>query len=523
MAQIQVVWFKRDLRAHDHEPLWRATRAGPVVGLYVLEPSLWARPEYHAPDLELIRDSVEELRARLGEHAIEVLVRVGELPEMLDRLHAQLPFGGLWSHEETGNGRTWARDRRVKRWCRHSEVRWHELAQPGIRRPNPGRQRWAASWRAAMRAERAPRLRGRQRWSLPKDISPDEVPGAEALRLAPTQKDAQPGGEGAGLELLDSFLQRRSRTYRESMSSPVEGWEACSRLSPHFALGSVSPRQAYQRTIARVEELRARGEVGWAQQLKSFESRLAWRAHFMQRLEDEPALEHRNVNRAFDGMRQEDQASWPTQLRRRLEAWRVGRTGFPMVDAAMRALRQTGWLNFRMRAMLVSFASYQLWLHWRPTALHLGRHFLDFEPGIHFNQLQMQSGVTGINAVRAYSPYKQALEQDPRGEFIRRWVPELARVQHPYLYQPHKMPPSAQYASGCRIDRDYPSPIVPEREARARAIERVFAIRRSEHARQESRRVYQRHGSRARRGHRRSRREEPGERNLELFSGQERG
>ena len=191
--------------------------------------------------------------------------------------------------------------------------------------------------------------------------------------------------------------------------------------------------------------------------MESFQARMAWRCHFMQKLEDEPAIEFQNMCRSFDGLRE---SAFDEQ---RFLAWCRGETGFPMVDACMRALLQTGWINFRMRAMLISFATYHLWLHWRRPAIFLARHFLDFKPGIHFPQIQMQSGVTGINTMRVYSPTKQAIEQDPTGAFIRRYVPELAGVPDAYIHEPSACPPLLQLASGIQVGVHYPAPIVTKR------------------------------------------------------------
>jgi deoxyribodipyrimidine photo-lyase len=167
-----------------------------------------------------------------------------------------------------------------------------------------------------------------------------------------------------------------------------------------------------------------------------------------------------------------------------------------MVDACMRSLLATGWLNFRMRAMLVSFASYHLWLHWRPTGIFLARQFLDFEPGIHWSQMQMQSGTTGINTLRMYSPTKQAMDQDPSGLFIRSWVPELGRVPLPYLAEPWKMDVRVQRMAGCVIGSDYPAPIVDDKVAVKAAKDRMYALRTTEQARTEAGQVQARHGSR---------------------------
>jgi deoxyribodipyrimidine photo-lyase len=210
----------------------------------------------------------------------------------------------------------------------------------------------------------------------------------------------------------------------------------------------------------------------------------------MQKLEDEPRIEFENFSRAYDGLREQapDAA--------RLDAWWAGQTGYPMVDACMRALHAGGWINFRMRAMLVSFAAHHLWLHWRGFAPYLARQFIDFEPGIHYSQVQMQSGTTGINTVRIYSPIKQALDQDPEGAFIRRYVPELAAVPVEYLAQPHTMPADLQQRTGVRIGRTYPAPLVDHASAYRAARERIAAVRRTTAARAEAERVQARHGSR---------------------------
>ncbi len=485
-----VVWLKRDLRLHDHAPFVAASEAGPCVAIYVFEPSLLAAPEVDGAHVRFVLGCLRELRTALRARGGRLAVRVGEMPEILERLHAVFPFDVLRSHGEVGTRDTWERDKRVARWCRARGVRCDEAWQSGVFRPLHGRDGWAARWEQRM--ARAP-LAEPVRFVGP-PVQEGPFPTLEALGFdAPLATDAQPPGEAAGLGVLESFLSGRGVNYRADMSSPLEGWDGCSRLSPYLAWGAVSGTRVLDATRARVAELEEAARLGvdvdrrWFTSLRSFRSRLVWRCHFAQKLEDEPRIEVENLARAFDGLRPD------TPDPDLHAAWAEGRTGFPMIDACMRALRRTGWMNFRMRAMLVSFASYQLWMPWQTTARFLARRFVDYDPGIHFPQIQMQSGTTAINTIRIYNPSKQLEDQDPAGTFVRRWVPELEGVPLAHLADPHETPLLLQPA-GLRA---YPRPIVDHVIATRLARERIFAARASARARGEAAAILHRHGSRA--------------------------
>ena len=493
---MQVVWFKRDLRIHDHRPLADAAARGEILCLYVYEPELFSTPELGELHLRFLNESLAELRERLRALGGELTLRVGRMPDVLEQLHRERPISAIHSHRETGNSVTFNRDLRVAEWARHQGIPWHERNQFGVIRKLRSRDGWAARWGRFMsksRAETPGAIRGFQ------GIEAGGLQDAMELGLAPAvQQEVQRGGEARALETLKSFLQERGAGYRYEMSSPVHAWSSCSRLSAHLAWGNISLRTVYQRTKERSSEIKtlrkAKAELDprWLQSLSSFQSRLRWHCHFMQKLEDEPELEFHALNRALDGLRADDYRD------DYFEAWATGQTGYPLVDACMRALLDTGWLNFRMRAMLMSFASYHLWLPWRPTALHLAANFLDFEPGIHFSQAQMQSGVTGINAVRIYSPIKQAQDQDPEGVFIRRYVPELEAVPPEHIAEPHRMPDTLQRRLGCVVGKHYPAPIVEHGPAYSQARARIYAARRRPEARAASEQVYFKHGSRRR-------------------------
>jgi len=486
----RVVWFKRDLRLDDHAPLAQAARLGPILALFVYEPEVVEAPEFHPRHGRFLHECLAELRQRMRLLGGDLILRKGTMPGVLEDLNRSVPIDSLHSHEETGTWATYQRDKRVARWARERGIPWIEVPQTGVVRRLASRDGWAQLWRERMDQPITPRPVSLSFWPIAEtgDLGNPAEGSHQATR-------SQKGGERAAWETLRDFLERRSIGYRSELSSPLTAATSCSRLSAYLAFGALSMRRLVQATRQRVVSLgpskkEDTSQRRWRGSLRAFESRLRWHCHFMQKLEDEPQIEFRNINRAFDGLREE--AFQPD----RFEAWKRGMTGFPMIDACMRSLNETGWLNFRMRAMLMSFAAYHLWLHWREPALHLARQFLDFEPGIHYPQCQMQSGVTGINTMRVYCPTKQALDQDPRGEFIRRWVPELAQVPLVYLDQPWLMPQTTQARAGCRMGVNYPQPIVDPKQAVEIAKETVARWREKPETLEVSRQVYLKHGSR---------------------------
>lgn len=479
-----LVWFKRDLRVHDHAPLVAALSHTDALGLFVIEPEWLQSPECDSSHVDFALACLTELRSALAARGLPLLVRVGTLREVLTQLHTELGFTHLLSHEETGPGWSYVRDMAVGRWCQGQGVVWQEFTQTGVVRRLRSRSGWAGRWQARMDAP-LQLLQGHFTAATP--LEQPDLPDLAALGLPPHHKTLQAAGEKAARRTLTSFVQERGYDYRKALSSPLSAEDGCSRLSPHLAFGTLSLRTVHQATEVAIGHTPDRS---LADSLRGFAGRLRWHCHFMQKLEDEPAIEFHNFARACDGLREDEFND------AHFAAWCEGRTGYPMVDACMRSLKATGWLNFRMRAMLVSFASYHLWLHWREPGLFLARQFLDFEPGIHWSQMQMQSGTTGINTLRMYSPTKQAQDQDPEGLFIRRWVPELARVPLPYLAEPWKMDISVQRMAGCHIGHDYPAPVVDDKAAMKAAKDRMYGLRQTEQARAEAGDVQARHGSR---------------------------
>ena len=224
--------------------------------------------------------------------------------------------------------------------------------------------------------------------------------------------------------------------------------------------------------------------------LSAFISRLYWHCHFIQKLESEPEIEWRNMHRGYDNLREQD------FNQEHFDALKDGRTGWPMVDACVNMLRETGWLNFRMRAMLVSVAAYPLWLHWRPVGEWLATQFLDYEPGIHWSQLQMQSGTTGINTTRVYNPIKQAQDHDPKGIFVRRWLPEMRKVPDSWIFEPWKMPSNLQSISNEIGSSAIAIPLVDLSIATRESKSKLHALRKTPAVRAGKEAVVDKHASR---------------------------
>jgi deoxyribodipyrimidine photo-lyase len=486
-ANVQVVWFKRDLRIRDHAPLASAAAAGPVLPLYIVEPELWRQADAAPQHWDFIRQAVTELRSSLANCGAPLVVRVGDAVEVLRALRSEVAIQTIWSHEETGNMWTYERDKRVAQWARSNQIDWREQPHDLIVRRLGTRDDWGqiAKARLAQPFVRTPERLTPASCFDATQVPLGTIPETVVTLHAPSKRVAvSEAGERAARVTLDSFLSVRSKGYEKNISSPITAWRGCSRLSAHLTYGTISLREVMLRTRrAAAEQATSRFS------LRAFEERLFWRSHFIQKLEDQPSLEHRSYVRSFDGIRLDPQTS---ELgAQRFEAWATGRTGYPMVDACMRSLLTNGWINFRMRAMLVSFASYDLWLDWRATAPFMARAFVDYEPGIHYPQMQMQSGTTGINTIRIYDPVKQGIDHDPTGSFVRTWVPELANIEGAMVHEPW-----LRKAELWGAPSDYPDRIVDHAAAVAEAWKHVDRIKSSARRDGTSARVQEKHGSR---------------------------
>lgn len=505
---IQIVWFKRDLRLSDHAPLKAAMELSiPTLFIYFHEPTLTNSGEYDLRHGVFIQQSIQNLNLGLEEHGLRLEVSFRDCLESFERLRSRYEIKRILSHMETGQGLTFDRDLAVGAWCKKHGIEWLEYRQAGVIRGLRSREKWSREWSRLMSApQQHPELDSIRPFDWqnasesievlgpesaetstqkPLGISPESLPkislagSDEELQMAASYQ-MQRGGEALAHSILESFLQGRARNYVGNISKPEASRLWCSRISPYLAWGNISMRQVYQQ-LSSTEP-----EPGMKRGLSGFRSRLFWRDHFTQKLESEPRLEFENLNRGYDVIRQKRDES-------RIEAWEKGMTGIPLVDACLRCVAATGYLNFRMRAMVASCFTHLLWQPWQAGSAWLARQFLDYEPGIHFSQFQMQAGAFGVNTFRVYNPVKQAQDHDPEARFIKFWIPELRELPAPFAIAPWTMTPLEEQFYNYRPGISYPKPIIGPDYAATRARKKLHEVAKTPLAKEEATRILRIH------------------------------
>lgn len=491
---INVMWFKRDLRIRDNAALESAIRKTEstdgkrLLLIYVFEPSLIADQHYDIRHWRFVLESLTFLNKQLqllnpsfesagnlsdnicNHWCVHIFQR--EVLEVFEALGQLYHIDQVFSHQETGLRITYDRDLNFAGYCLRSNIRWHEFSNNGIIRKLKNKKERFSQWTAKMNSPQQHPDFGKfkpvhfdENW-LQKN-SGSKLPANWQQR----DRNFQQGGEDMAHRYMDSFFKERILNYTESLSKPLESRKGCSRLSPYLAWGCLSTRQVYQ-TVMKLLQNATNDDKKLVAELDVFLSRLKCQSSFTQQFESNEKIEFENTNAAAQSLEiSADQE--------RFERWSNGQTGYPLIDACMRCLIKTGYVNFRMRALLISFLTHHLFQDWKEGAKHLARTFTDFEPGIHYAQMQLQSGMGNFQTVRVYNPVKQSYEHDPKGIFIKQWIPELADCSEADIHEPWKMSVLQQELSHIVIGKDYPHPVVDVLETGKEARSKLFNLRKS--------------------------------------------
>jgi len=456
-----VVWHRADLRSVDNPALAAAAEDGNPAPVFVFDPQFYS-PDKLACDarIRFVHESLCDLRRQYRDRGGDLALLHGDPREIIPSLTDR----GYEVYYNRGVTARYGRQRDRVLFDRDGVTVFEDdgIVRPGERHRNgtvaaDTREDWREQCEAYFQSRPHPRPE-----SLPDNpIESTTTIGAieDRYDVFPSKSDVPEGGTTAGRERLSRFIDRLA-DYPAVISPPAAAEQRSSRLSPYLAIGALSPRQIYQR-VQDVPDSRG---------TSMFVSRLFWNRHYTQKLADWPGWTERAVNPVMHGLFQDEHD--PDLV----AAWKRGETGFPMVDAAMRALVETGYLNFRMRAMVASFFVYVLREWWKRGADFMYYHLIDADPAINYTQWQSQANLTGVHPVRVYDPAKQLREYDPDGAFVRTYVPELRSIPDAYLAEPAKMDAATQQEVGVEIGTTYLYPIVDYQRRAEAARERYAAL-----------------------------------------------
>ncbi len=464
-------WLRRDLRLHDNEALVAASRhAKRVIPVFIFDPALLNGRSRSAPRLAFMQAGLQALANDIAERGGRLIIRHGQPAAELARLVEESGASGVFA-EDDHSPYARQRDAQVAEAVPLHLVGSSAIQLPGMVMKDDGTPYivftpFSRRWSALPLPQLTDLHRAPERFVTAGDLSSDLIPREPALG----ESIPFPPGERAGLERLEQFVNEQAAAYKTDRN--LMAIDGTSGLSPYLRFGMVSPRQAAAVAIAARHEAQHTGKDSASDGLISWLNELIWRDFYIHILYHFPTV----ARTAFRANLRTIQ--WRND-RTEFDAWCEGRTGYPVVDAAMRQLASSGWMHNRARMIVASFLVKDLLIDWRWGERWFMRNLVDGDLPANNGGWQWSAG-TGTDAApyfRIFNPTTQGQKFDPDGAYIRRWVPELASVEQRYIHEPAGMPPLEQHRCGCIIGVDYPAPIVDHAAARRRTLDAYAAAK----------------------------------------------
>lgn len=469
-------WFRRDLRLRDNTALLAAADAsgGAVIPVFIFDDAILGGRFASPARTQFLLDSLTALDGELRSLGLHLVLRRGEpLSTLMALLRESGAHGVTWNRDYTPYAVQ--RDSTIKRELRAAGYRAESYKDTVIfemnevvnaaGQPYTVYTPYAKRWRARLESEPV-RVQGvPELTAIPLPAS-DPLPALnDLLPTAPTNVPRFATGETAARTALEHFIHNAIANY--ATARDLMAIAGTSRLSPYLRFGVLSPRQC---VVAARAAPSGPGPESWI-------GELIWREFYIQVLYHFPHALRGSFKPIYDRI------VWPNDPAL-FAAWQQGQTGYPIVDAAMRQLRQEGWMHNRARMIVASFLTKDLLIDWRWGERHFMHLLIDGDPAANNGGWQWAAG-TGTDAqpyFRIFNPVSQGQKFDPDGAYVRRYVPELASVPTRYIHEPHKMPPAEQVRAGVQIGRDYPAPVVDHATQRLRALELYRSATRADDA-----------------------------------------
>jgi deoxyribodipyrimidine photo-lyase len=469
---VAIWWARRDLRLADNQALHAAlAHADQVIPVFVLDPTLLNSPSAGPKRVAFMLGGMRRLDEDLRTRGSRLVVRYGDPADELAKLLAESGAGAIFAEEDI-----WPYGARRDARVAQSLLPLHLASGLTVHPPGAVLKAdgtpyivftpFSRKWKTLPPPRASEVLPAPRRISTPPAVESLPIP----TKPTPSSSVPFPPGEAEAQSRLSGFASEDDPPiYRYAEMRDRPDLDGTSHLSPYLRFGMLSARQVVVTALTALEiapnaEAR-KGAETWLNEL-------IWREFYQAILHHFPHVLERSFRANLRAVPWEnDEAAFA--------AWREGRTGYPIVDAAMRQLTQTGWMHNRARMIVASFLVKDLLVDWRWGEHFFMQHLVDGDPAANNGGWQWTAG-TGTDAApyfRVFNPVLQGKKYDPQGAYVRRWVPELAHVTGRFTHEPWKMPPEVQRASSCTIGRDYPAPIVDHAWARERALAAYTQVR----------------------------------------------